>query len=129
MASQVVSGAQLQCSFGTTPSSLSVLPTKRVNAEGKPAANIMDHQAMVNVSSFGMCSSLANPAVAAATAAASGVLTPQSCVPVVPAPWVPGAATVFIGGTPALNNSSTCMCAWAGVISVTDAGTTKTMVP
>jgi hypothetical protein len=30
---------------------------------------------------------------------------------------------------PALNNSSKCLCCWAGEISITQAGTQKTNVP
>ena len=67
---------------------------------------------------FGMCSSLGNPTVAAATAAAMGVLTPMPCAPVIPAPWVPGAPTVLVCGKPLLNNSSKLMCAYGGVIQI-----------
>ena len=34
----------------------------------------------------------------------------------------------MIGGMPALNNTSKCMCSWAGVITITMAGTVKTNV-
>ena len=68
---------------------------------------------------FGMCSSPANPTVASATAAAMGVLTPMPCIPACAAPWAPGSPTVIVGGKPALNNSSKCMCNWGGVVSVT----------
>jgi hypothetical protein len=120
-------GATMQCSFGAAPSNLIVVvPT--VCAEGPPAANIMDHVPIVNIPPFGMCSSLANPTVAAATSAALGVLTPMPCVPVTSAPWVPGSATVTIRGMPALNQTCQCMCNWAGVIAITNAGTTKTQV-
>ena len=129
MASQVAMGAMLQCSFGMAPSSLVVIPQSRVLADGPPAANIMDHKPMANILPFGMCQSLANPAVASATSAALGVLTPMPCIPVTTAPWAPGSPTVLLGGQPALNNTSKCMCNWAGVISITNPGTTKTMVP
>lgn len=129
MGTQVCSGAMLQCSFGAAPSTLNVLPVNRVTAGGPPAANIMDFAPAVNILPFGMCTSPANPAVAAATAAAFGVLTPQPCMPVTVAPWIVGAPTVLIGNMPALNDSSKCMCAWAGVISITMPGQFTVQVP
>jgi hypothetical protein len=128
MAIQVCMGATLQCSFGAAPSSLVVLPANRV-LTNTPAATIMDNVPLVNILPFGVCSSLANPTVAAATAAALGVLTPMPCVPVTPAPWVVGAPTVLIGNMPALNNNSKLMCTWGGVIQVVVPGQTKMMVP
>ena len=125
---QVCMGATLQCSFGAAPSSLVVLPANRVLTQ-TPDANIMDNKPLVNIMPFGMCSSLANPAVAAATAAASGALTPQQCVPVIPGPWAPGAPTVLIANMPALDNTCKLMCAWAGVIQITNAGQTKVEIP
>jgi hypothetical protein len=109
-------GAMMQCSFGLAPSSLVVLPINRVMTQQVPDANIMDHKPMVNVMPFGMCTSLANPAVAAATAAALGVLTPMPCIPNTPSPWAPGEPTILLGNFPALDNMSKLMCAWGGVI-------------
>jgi hypothetical protein len=128
MGQQVCMGAMLQCSFGVAPSTLVVLPANCV-LTGTPAANIMDNKPMVNVPPFGMCQSMANPTVAAATAAALGVLTPMPCVPVTPAPWIVGAPTVLIGNMPALNNTSKLMCTWGGVIQITNPGQTTTQVP
>ena len=129
MANQVAMGAMMQCSFGVAPSSLIVLPVSRLMVEGVPAANIMDNKPIVNILPFGMCNSPSNPTVAAATAAALGVLTPMPCVPVVPAPWAPGSPTVMVGGQPALNNSSMCNCAYGGVITITSPGAMKAMIP
>jgi len=129
MAQEVVSGAMTMCTFGLAPSTLNVLPTNMTMAGGPPAANIMDFIPMVNIMPFGMCISLANPAVAAATAAALGVLTPMPCIPVTTAPWTPGSPTVLLGNFPALNNTSICMCAWAGVISITFPGQVTVMEP
>lgn len=125
----VAASAQCMCSFGMAPSVFMVLPDKMVLGENKPAATIMDNKPMVNIMPFAMCSSPSNPQVAAATAAALGVLTPMPCVPVTPAPWAPGSPTVLIKNQPALNNSSKLMCNWGGVISILNPGTTKTMVP
>ena len=117
MGKQVCMGALMQCSQGVAPSSLIPTP-KTVMTSNMIAANILDHVPMMNIPPFGMCLSPANPMVAAATAAALGVLTPMPCIPMTVAPWVPGAPTVLLCGSPALNNSSKLMCTWAGVISI-----------
>src|SRR5206468_1390561 len=117
MAQIVVTGAALQCSFGVAPSSLNVTPKgPPVTAGGPPTANINDRLPMANILPFAMCLTPTNPQVAAATAAALGVLTPQPCIPVITAPWAPGSPTVLINGAPALTNTSSCMCMWGGVI-------------
>lgn len=126
---QVVNTAQIACSFGTVPSVLTVLPVNRVNVGHQPAATIMDHQPLVNIAPFGMCLSLANPQVVAATSAALGVFTPQPCIPMTLMPWAPGAVTVPIAHQPALDNVSTCTCLWAGVISVVAPGQPATFIP
>lgn len=128
MAMQVCMGAILQCSFGAAPSSLVVLPKNKV-LTGTPDANIMDNVPMVNIMPFAMCSSMANPTVAAATAAALGALTPMPCVPVIPAPWVPGAPTVLIANMPALDNNCKLTCAYGGMIQITNPGQTTVMIP
>ncbi len=129
MPMQVVNGAQLMCTMGAAPSVLTVLPVNRVMDNSVPAANIMDHIPMANIMPFGMCISPANPTVAAATAAALGVLTPMPCIPATAAPWVPGAPTVMIANQPALDNMSKCMCNWTGVISILMPGQVNTMIP
>lgn len=128
MALKVCMGATIQCSFGAAPGSLIVLPVNCVMT-GTPAANIMDGKPMVNVMPFGVCSSLANPTVAAATAAALGVLTPMPCIPNTPAPWAPGAPTALVANMPALDSNSKLMCIWGGVIQVVVPGQMTTMVP
>jgi hypothetical protein len=124
----VCMGATLMCSFGMAPSSLMVLPKNNTMTSYVPAANIMDNVPMVNILPFGMCTSLANPTVASATSAAMGVLTPMPCVPSTAAPWAPGSPTVMLGNMPALNNTSTLMCTWAGVISITVPGQATEMI-
>lgn len=129
MGKQVCMGAMLKCSFGMAPGSLVVLPLNRVLSSNMPAANIMDHKPMVNIMPFGMCQSMANPMVAAATAAAMGALTPMPCIPMTMAPWVPGAPTVLLGNMPTLNDSSKLMCTWAGVIEIKMPGQMTHHVP
>lgn len=128
MGQQVCNGAVLQCSFGAAPGTLVVLPVSLVMT-GSPAANIMDNKPLVNVLPFGMCQSMANPMVAAATAAAMGAMTPMPCIPVTAAPWLPGAPTVLIANMPALQDSSKLICNWGGVISINMPGQFTVMVP
>jgi hypothetical protein len=129
MATQVVNGAQMTCSFGTTPASLVVLPANRVTSSNQPDATIMDHVPMTNIPSFGMCTTPTNPQVATATTAALGVLTPQPCLPVTQSPWAPGAPNLQIANMPALDNTSKCTCNWGGIISFMMAGQTQHEIP
>jgi hypothetical protein len=126
---QVCNGAMMSCSFGMAPSALVVLPVNRVKTDMMPDANIMDHIPMTNIMPFGMCQTPSNPVVAAATAAAMGVLTPMPCIPVTPSPWTLGAATVNLGFQPSLDNISTLMCVWGGVIAFEDAGEETVNIP
>ena len=123
----VSGGAMLQCTFGVAPSVLNVLPAAKV-MNAMPVASIMDNVPFVNIMPFGMCQSLANPAVAAATAAAFGVLTPMPCIPAIAGPWAPGSPTVLVGGKPALNNTCKCMCSFAGSISIVNPAITNIQV-
>ena len=132
MAQVVVNGAMIKCALSVPapPMPLTVIPKgPPVMAGSMPAATIMDNKPIVNIPPFGMCTSLANPTVAAATAAALGVLTPMPCVPATVAPWVVGAPTVLIGNMPALDNTSKLMCMWAGVIQVVTPGEFTVQIP
>ena len=128
MAIHTCTGGMMACSFGLAPSTFSARP-KMVVTSNMPAGNILDNVPMMNIPPFGMCQSPANPTVAAATAAALGVLTPMPCVPATPAPWAPGATTVIVAGSPGLNNSSTLSCIWGGVITFSNPGQTTEMIP
>jgi hypothetical protein len=128
MPNVVISGAKLACTEGSSPGTLTVLPTNATDADEQPTATVDDHLPMVNIAPFGMCRSLANPQVAAATGAAQGVLTPQPCVPATNAPWAPGAPNVLVRDRPALTSDSRCTCSWAGSVSVTDSGTADVVV-
>ncbi|HMC39466.1 MAG TPA: DUF4280 domain-containing protein [Acidimicrobiales bacterium] len=120
---QVVEGALMMCSFGVAPAALNCsVPPTRVMASDLPTANIGHSAPMINIPTFGMCSSIANPEVASATAAALGVLTPMPCIPATGTPWVPGSPDVMIGELPALTNDCTCMCMWGGEITISEPG-------
>ena len=128
MPRHVVDGATLQCTVGTMPSMLGVLPQKLAWST-TPEATILDHVPTTNIRPFGLCMSIANPQVAAATSAALGVLTPQPCIPCTATPWTPGVPGNTLGGTPILNDTSTLQCNWGGVITVTNAGQQTAQVP
>ena len=129
MGCHVCMGAALQCSFGVAPSNLMVLPANAVMTSNMPAANIMDNKPMVNILPFGMCNSMSNPVVAAATAAALGAMTPMPCIPVTSAPWAPGSPTVLVANMPGLQDSSKLMCSWGGVIQIVAPGQFTSMIP
>jgi len=116
----LTSNCPLKCSFGTAPAPFQSLPLpgKPVFMAALNGATITDIVPVVNIPPFGMCSSLANPQVAAATAAAQGVLTPMPCVPVIPAPWAPPSPITSWTGVPLATVQSKCLCAWGGQISV-----------
>jgi hypothetical protein len=78
----------------------------------------------MNLGPFGMCQSLANPTVAAATSAAQGVFTPQPCVPIFTGPWSPGMPIQVVGTppAPALDMNSLIGCAWGGVVRIMTPG-------
>ena len=119
MAKLVCTGASLTCTMGATPATFTST-TVKVKVQGMQAGTITDFAPMTNITTFGMCISLANPMVASATSAAQGVLTPQACIPVTTSPWSPGSVTVKIEQKVALHDISTCQCTWLGTISVSN---------
>lgn len=123
MATAVVSGASVQCTMGLAPGQLLVTSQATVLAGGMPAATVTDAVPMTNVTPCGMCTSLSNPQVAAATAAAMGVLTPAPCTPVTTGPWTCG-DTPLVGGIKALSIDATLTCSYGGTIRIVAPGQT-----
>lgn len=123
MPAVVVKGAALACSFGAAPAVLSPTPNPAAPTDTQmQVAVVTDSVPNVNIPTFGMCLSIANPAVQSATTAASGVFTPAPCVPATSGPWAPGSASARVFGTPVLLQTAVCNCLWAGVVSVTQPG-------
>jgi len=117
----VVAGATCLCTNGMGTGQ--IIPTNQMHIRmgGKPVASIADVAPMTNITSCGMCTSMANPAVASATAAAMGVLTPQPCVPSPAGTWnCPG--KVRVGGKPVLTSDGKLTCAYGGTISIVNPG-------
>ena len=123
MATAVVSGASVQCTMGMAPGQLLVTSQATVLAGGMPAGTGTDAAPVSNGTPCGLCTSLANPQVAAATAAALGVLTPMPCIPVPVGIWT-CAGTPLIGGKPALSTDATLTCSYGGSIRVVSPGQT-----
>jgi Domain of unknown function (DUF4280) len=130
MPQQVCMGAMLQCvPFGSAPTSLIVIPKgPPVLVNGRLAATIMDFLPIANIATFATCSSMANPVVAAATAAKLGVFTPMPCIPLIVGPWYPGAMKVKINKFPALPSTAVCNCAWGGTIKINFPGQVKVSI-
>lgn len=115
MAKLTLHGAALKCSMGTTQSALSVSPHRRVVGVNQAVATIQDYSPGTNIKPFGLCTSLANPAVATAR-------SPQPCVPLVTEPWTPGSPSVAFANERALTSDSTCSCKWGGTIAIAEPG-------
>ncbi|MDE7210895.1 MAG: DUF4280 domain-containing protein [Lachnospiraceae bacterium] len=113
----VIQGTLLKCSFGNMPTPIMVMPDKKVNST-LPVAVKSDHVPFLNILPFGMCSNPANPMVAAATAAALGVLTPMPCIPCTAQDWSKACSKVKIGGKEAINMDSCLKCLYGGNIQV-----------
>lgn len=117
----VVTGATLTCTFGSAPATFAAVPPTPTSATA--AAGHINHNVPVtNVPSFGTCCSPNNPAVIAAQ------MVPQTCVPVLPSPWAPGATKVKLSNIAAHSDTSKLMCCWSGMVAVSVAGQTKVQV-
>lgn len=122
MALLVVTGAMMSCTFGVAPATFIATGDSMVMASSMPAGTFLDNKPFANIPPFGMCTSLANPTVASATAAALGVLTPMPCIPAPAGPWIPGALTTMLKSKCALDSNCKLMCSYAGVISIMQPG-------
>jgi hypothetical protein len=110
MAKAVVEGATLQCTCGSKPSQLLVTSQTTVQIDKRKAATVEDKNPVVNVPPFGACQVLGGP-----------------CVPVFPAPWVPGSTSVVrIGMKVALLPTDMLLCSVAGQVRVVDPGQANT---
>ncbi|MCL1823004.1 MAG: DUF4280 domain-containing protein [Oscillospiraceae bacterium] len=125
MAVPAVSGANIMCTMGTAPGVLTATSQVKTLIGGAPAATVQDAAPIANIAPCGLCTSLANPQVASATAAALGVLTPMPCIPVPAGIWLCAGKTALISGIPGLSTDAKLICSYAGSISIISPGQGK----
>jgi hypothetical protein len=112
MGELVRTGAQVKCTFGDAPAAFKASGAK---VSATAPVGVVTDVGLGNIPTFGMCTSAANPAVAAEQGA------PAPCVPSL-TPWAPGTVGVTINSVTALDSASQCECEWAGVITVLSPG-------
>lgn len=123
----VVSGAAVTCGAGASPSTLQATGQQKLLVSGKPAATIMDAAAFINIPPCGMCSSPTHPAIAPVLSS-TGVLVPQPCTPQPVGTWIPTQTKLLAGGVPCLANDSQLICAFGGVLTITNPGQSKVII-
>lgn len=119
----------LHCSLGTVPTPLIVLPDQSVVMEGMLCGCITDNIPFANIPGYVLCLSLGNPAVAAATAADFGILTPMPCTPITLEPWISTCFDVIVRGGPVLDETALLICDYGGVITVIEPGNFTVVIP
>ena len=108
-------GAVLVCNCGLGASSL------QINDPGRAVAVVRDSVAYANILPFGICKSIQNPMVLAASEAAMGLLTPMPCTPVIAGVWSPPGTPITVIGapaSPALGRNSKLTCVYGGTITI-----------
>ncbi|UJF32209.1 DUF4280 domain-containing protein [Paenibacillus hexagrammi] len=118
----VVAGAVVSCSCGNMRTRLTMPLSHGVSIKGKPQLTVEDYKPYQNIMPFGMCCTIQNPEVNAATTANENVLRPMPCKPVIQMPWTHGKQDKLIEGKPALLSPSTTTCQYNGIISIEDDG-------
>ena len=125
--------AIMQCAMGSVCSKLHIMDPLRGSVIGTGIKNrcavITDCVPGLNFDGFGACWNILNPAVAAATLAASiaagtFVLTPMPCLAtMMPSPWLPILGEMIaIRKIPVLVDKSLCNCWGLGFITITHCG-------
>lgn len=110
-----ITGALCQCPFGTM-CAVNVLPITNVFISKKLCVRMPDAKALVNIPSFGMCTSPGNPSVVKIP---PGIVVPTVCVPnITNTNWETKKNNVKICGQSVCTDGDTCMCSYGGVISI-----------
>lgn len=121
MGQVVCTGTLAQCAMGAAPMPLTFI-NPMLNTTGIPVGCILDMAPFLNIPTFGVCKSLANPMTAALTAAAWGVFTPGPCIPVPAGIWIPVKPTVTGSTAPIITSDCMLMCGYGGCIKISVPG-------
>ncbi len=113
----LATGTMLKCEMGLIPSPLNILPSNRVFASMMPVATMVNNTPVMNIATFGMCKSPANPQVVAIIASSLGSVTQAPCIPLTMTPWISQTMSSLSGSVPILTESDKIMCVWGGMIS------------
>lgn len=118
----VTQNAILRCPFGLMTSILNVLDPTRASIGMNKMATIQDYK-LPNIPPFGMCTSILNPAVQAATVAAMGTLTPAAC-PGIKAMmgWAVASTRVVTSRSRYLDQNCKLLCAFGGNVMIIHSG-------
>lgn len=118
----VTANAILRCPFGLMTSILNVVDPTRPSIGFNKMATIQDRHP-INIPPFGMCTSILNPEVEAATALALGTLTPAPC-PCVQAMmgWSLAPNNVVSKSSYYLDQTCTLLCSFGGNIMIVHSG-------
>jgi hypothetical protein len=116
----VVSGFKLKCNFGSMDATVNI-PAAGVGCSGKEYVKTPADVIPFMSVNCGMCKSMMNPQVAAATAAAMGTLVQQPCMkPVLALPI--GAQKTEAYGMPVATKMTPMICPFGGKLEMTDPG-------
>lgn len=104
------------CSFGTMPCLINISLPSSVLINGLPCVKCSNAVPNVNISSFGLCTCPANPAV---IKTAFGII-PATCVPQIAPPqkWITTKNNMQIENEPICVTGDTCVCMYGGIIKI-----------
>lgn len=122
----VSANAMMSCSFGLAPSAFQ--PTCNPTIMAKGIVGCAMDVTPANIPPFGMCTSMMNPAVITATAAAMGVLTPQPCTLIAAGMWITPKMNILLKTAPVLTTDAKLMCAFGGVIQFSNSPSMKVKI-
>lgn len=154
----ILHSAMITCSFAVRPSRVQIPISHGAYIHGIDQLNVGDSKPIINIQTFGVCTSPANPSVQAAAAAIMAEVkerkkgfiekvmdifckSPEEeagadlvkscagvCTPLIFMPWIDGKEDVLIDGEPALLGRCTLTCGYDGAIAIYTDGVCEEMM-